>query len=51
MIDRQGAKILFECNACDNVFVFEDHQEFTEAWTRRQTRWMARQEDRIGMGT
>lgn len=43
MIDRQGAKILFECDACDNVFESEDHQEFTEAWTAaKRDGWRAK---------
>lgn len=31
-IDRQGAKIMFACDCCPEVFESEDRQEFNEAW-------------------
>lgn len=33
MIDRQGLKILIECDSCDEVFSGDERAEFTEVWT------------------
>lgn len=32
MIDRQGAKVLIECDSCDAVFCGGDHEEFKVVW-------------------
>lgn len=32
MIDRQGRKVLIECDSCDQVFEGDDGQEFAEVW-------------------
>ncbi len=43
MIDRQGTKILFECDSCDEVFESEEHEEFNPAWARaKRDGWRAR---------
>jgi len=34
MIDRQGGKILFECDSCDDVFEGGEDEEFASAWAR-----------------
>lgn len=31
MIDRQGGKLIFECDCCDEVFESQS-DEFAEAW-------------------
>lgn len=33
MIDRQGGKILIECDSCDQVFEGERGDEFPVVWT------------------
>lgn len=33
-IDRQGAKIIFECDSCDETFEGHDHEEFADVWAR-----------------
>lgn len=43
MIDRQGNKILFECDTCDDVFEGDEHEEFSDAWGRaRRDGWRCR---------
>jgi hypothetical protein len=32
MIDRQGNKIIWECDSCDETFDSEDGEEFSTAW-------------------
>lgn len=32
MIDRQGSKILIECDSCDDVFEGDEDAEFAEVW-------------------
>lgn len=32
MIDRQGLKVLIECDSCEEVFEGEDREEFTDVW-------------------
>lgn len=32
MIDRQGGKILIECDSCDEVFEGEKGEEFAVVW-------------------
>jgi rubredoxin len=33
MIDRQGGRILIECDSCDQVFEGEHGAEFQAVWT------------------
>jgi hypothetical protein len=43
MIDRQGLKILFGCDSCDEIFESEDREEFTSAWDRaKRGGWKAK---------
>lgn len=43
MIDRQGSKVLIECDSCDDVFAGKDHEEFKEVWSRaRDEGWRTR---------
>lgn len=32
MIDRQGRRILIECDSCDEVFQGEEGEEFADVW-------------------
>ena len=32
MIDRQGGKILIECDSCDEVFEGDEGAEFADVW-------------------
>ena len=32
-IDRQGNRILFECESCDEVFKSDEDAEFSDAWS------------------
>lgn len=32
MIDRQGGRILIECDSCSEVFDGENGEEFSEVW-------------------
>jgi hypothetical protein len=32
MIDRQGGRILIECDSCDEVFEGDERAEFAETW-------------------
>lgn len=32
MIDRQGNRVLIECDSCDDVFEGDEHAEFKEVW-------------------
>jgi hypothetical protein len=32
MIDRQGLKILIECDSCDEVFEGAEREEFADVW-------------------
>jgi ribosomal protein L37AE/L43A len=34
MIDRQGSKIVWECDSCDETFDSEEGEEFATAWAR-----------------
>lgn len=34
MIDRQGGKILIECDSCNEVFDGETGEEFAAVWSR-----------------
>ncbi len=31
-IDRQGGKIIWECDSCDETFEWEDRDSFSEGW-------------------
>ncbi|MDB5606687.1 MAG: hypothetical protein JWP25_3587 [Bradyrhizobium sp.] len=43
MIDRQGGRILIECDSCDEVFEGEKHQEFAEVWkAAKDDGWQSR---------
>lgn len=43
MIDRQGGKVLIECDSCDEVFEGEDREEFTAVWARaKREGWRTR---------
>lgn len=33
MIDRQGGKIIWECDSCPETFEWEDRNGFSEGWT------------------
>jgi hypothetical protein len=33
MIDRQGNRILIECDSCDEVFEGDEDSEFSEVWS------------------
>lgn len=44
MIDRQGLKILFECDSCDEVFESDERAEFGDAWAAaKRDGWTTRQ--------
>ena len=32
MIDRQGGKIVWECDSCDSTFEWDDEDEFAKGW-------------------
>jgi hypothetical protein len=32
MIDRQGSKVLIECDSCDEVFSGDEDAEFKDVW-------------------
>lgn len=43
MIDRQGNKILFECDSCDEVFESDEDEDFSDAWARaKRDGWKCR---------
>ena len=43
MIDRQGNKIVIECDCCDETFTGEDHAEWAEVWAdARRDGWRAK---------
>lgn len=43
MIDRQGSKVLIECDSCDEVFEGEDREEFSSVWSRaKRDGWRTR---------
>jgi hypothetical protein len=43
MIDCQGAKVLIECDSCDEVFEGEDRAEFAEVWlAAKRDGWKAK---------
>ena len=43
MIDRQGAKILIECDCCEEVFSGDDHEEFAAVWANAKSEgWRTR---------
>ena len=43
MIDRQGHKILIECDSCSEVFTGEEDQEFAEVWAEaKRDGWRTR---------
>lgn len=46
MIDRQGGRIVIECDSCNEVFEGEKGAEFAEVWIRRKAGWMANQKNR-----
>lgn len=44
MIDRQGRKVLIECDSCNEVFTGDEGDEFTEVWTAaKRDGWRTRQ--------
>lgn len=44
MIDRQGNRILIECDSCDEVFRGEEQCEWAEVWSEaRREGWKSRQ--------
>lgn len=43
MIDRQGARIIFECDSCDATLEGDDHEEFKEVWAAaKEEGWRTR---------
>jgi hypothetical protein len=43
MIDRQGAKILIECDSCDEIFEGDERAEFAAVWTgAKRDGWRSR---------
>jgi hypothetical protein len=34
MIDRQGNRILIECDSCDEVFEGDEDDEFAQVWNQ-----------------
>lgn len=43
MIDRQGGKVLIECDSCNEVFDGNDHESFVEVWARaKRDGWRTR---------
>ena len=43
MIDRQGHKILIECDTCSEVFEGEEDAEFAEVWAEaKRDGWRSR---------
>lgn len=44
MIDRQGGKVLIECDSCDEVFSGEPGDEFKDVWnSAKREGWRTRQ--------
>jgi len=44
MIDRQGGRILIECDSCDEVFTGEEGAEWPEVWAAaRREGWRSKQ--------
>lgn len=47
MIDRQGNRILIECDCCDEVFQGDEDAAFAETWGRaKRDGWRTRKIDR-----
>ena len=43
MIDRQGDKIIWECDSCSETFEWPDRNGFQEGWSEaRRLGWRAR---------
>jgi len=43
MIDRQGGKVLIECDSCDQVFEGGDGHDFPEVWAdAKRHEWRTR---------
>ena len=43
MIDRQGGKLIFECDSCDATEEFGDDENFSECWSRlKRDGWRTR---------
>lgn len=43
MIDRQGGKIIFECDSCDETFDGGDGEEFSVVWNAaKREGWKSR---------
>lgn len=34
MIDRQGLKVLIECDSCSDIFSGHEHEHFSSVWNR-----------------
>jgi uncharacterized C2H2 Zn-finger protein len=44
MIDRQGSKILIECDSCDEVFEGDEDAQFAEVWgAAKRDGWRSKQ--------
>lgn len=44
MIDRQGSKILIECDSCSEVYEGDEHAEFKDTWNgAKRDGWRTRQ--------
>lgn len=47
--DRQGGKIIFECDACDETFEGDEHEDFSDAWARaKREGWTTRKRGQRG---
>jgi hypothetical protein len=43
MIDRQGNRIIFECDSCPELFESDEDAEFSSAWNRaKRDGWSTR---------
>lgn len=43
MIDRQGNKIIIECDCCEETFDGEEHAEWAEVWANaRREGWKSK---------
>jgi len=43
MIDRQGGKLIFECDSCNETFEWDDEQDFNGAWdAAKRDGWRAK---------
>lgn len=44
MIDRQGNRVLIECDICDQVFQGEEREDFAATWaSAKREGWKTRQ--------